>query len=335
MESSFTFLQLLHEYIFSGGIKKGGTWGGVDCFLAIPLETHVMEVCGWLAILVFLYVFFGFHQHYIEMKTAAQRILQNHSRSMVSKVLDAVFAVLHFGIWLLVVYYKVCLRSLVNLLQPCHLLLLLQGIAVVNDGVLSAFIGSLSVVIDVGALMGLVVPATEGLDQPYEKLFFYVQHYLMLVTGLYLLLRNNFVAYKILSLKTLVLGNLLLMALHILLYAPMDRYFQVNVQFYLCPSEGMDEVFGKWPRFLVWPTYRTTFGVLGLLLTIPLYYTYVGLSAGIMYAIQRQGAADSTKTTHDKPEKSLKAVITPKKSKSKPQDNSAKFPVESSKKKRR
>lgn len=330
MESSSTLIQLMHEYIFSGGIKKGGTWGGVDCFLAIPLETHIMEVCGWIAIVAFLYVFFGFHQHFIEMKILAKRIIHGHSRSIVAKVLDAIFAVVHFGLWMLVVYYKICLRSLVNLLQPCHLLLLLQGIAVVDHGVLSALIGSLTMTMCVGALMGLMVPATEGLDQPYEEFFFYVQHSLMIGTGLYLLVRNNFVAYKLLNLKTLVFGNVLLMALHVLLFAPMDRYFLVNVQFYLCPSEGMAEFFGKWPQFLVWPTYRSTFGILGLLMTIPLYYIYMGLSAGIMYAIQGPRSDEKTTGNLDKPDEAVTEKLTMK-----PQDNPAKFPVEINKRKRR
>ena len=60
----------------------------------------------------------------------------------------------------------------------------------------------------------------------------------MLVTALFLLVRNNYVSYRLMSLRTLGLGNWLIFVFHIVVFAPMDRYFLVNVQFFLCPSEG-------------------------------------------------------------------------------------------------
>ena len=77
-----------------------------------------------------------------------------------------------------------------------------------------------------------------GLDQPYEAVCFWIQHVLMLFTALFLLVRNNYVSYRLMTLRTLALGNWLIFVFHIVVFAPMDRYFLVNVQFFLCPSEG-------------------------------------------------------------------------------------------------
>ena len=186
----------------------------------------------WATMLVTAFFGLGFYGHALRLHRDATRTVAGHVRSPMSHAVDVAFAVAHFGNWLLVLYYKVSLHSLVNLLQPCHLLLLLQGLAVVGNGPAAALAGALTFPMIVGAVMGLLVPATEGLDQPleYEQVNrittlcvthasmsaashqppflalsgqFFVQHWLMIVTGLHLLLRNNRVAYRLMSAKTL------------------------------------------------------------------------------------------------------------------------------------
>ena len=154
--------EFLHEYIFVGGIKKGGTWGGIQCYLAIPLDKYIVEIVLWLFLAGFSLAACDLGRHYFSLKRKAKMLLTGHVRTMSARVVDAIFALMHFGIWLLVVYYKICLHSLVNLLQPCHLLLLLQGIAVISSDVHGAMLGSLSFPLIVGAALGLLVPATDG-----------------------------------------------------------------------------------------------------------------------------------------------------------------------------
>ena len=271
------FGTLLHEYVFVGGIKKGGTWGGNDCYLAIPLESHLVESTLWAVCAMVAYFLLGYGPLYYEMKTKADEIIRGHVRTTASRATDVIFALMHWGIWSLVVYYKICLHSLANLLQPCHLLLLLQGIAVSTNGSTSALIGCLSFPLIVGAVLGILVPATEGLDHPYEEVCFWIQHYLMMFTALYLLLRNNQVSYKLMNFHAVVgFGNWLIFVFHMVVYLPMDRYFQVNIQFFLCPSEGMKTIFNRLPWYTMWPTYRSTFGVVSVVTSVVLYYVYSG-----------------------------------------------------------
>jgi hypothetical protein len=55
----------------------------------------------------------------------------------------------------------------------------------------------------------------------------------------------------------------------------LDRYFQVNVNFFLCPSEGMAAPFSILPWFMMWPTYRTFLSLLMFVCSIPLCFGYV------------------------------------------------------------
>ena len=173
--------EFLHEYIFVGGIKKGGTWGGIQCYLAIPLDKYIVELVLWLFLAGLTQATFDLGRHYFSLKRKAKMLLSGHVRTMNSRVIDAIFALLHFGIWLLVVYYKICLHSLVNLLQPCHLLLLLQGIAIISSDVRGAMLGSLTFPLIVGAALGLLVPATDGqLAHEYNQNIYSFSLYLSL-----------------------------------------------------------------------------------------------------------------------------------------------------------
>ena len=154
--------EFLHEYIFVGGIKKGGTWGGIQCYRAIPLDKYILELVIWLFVAGFALTGFELHRYFFSLKRKAKMLLTGHVKSTNARVVDAIFASFHFGIWLLVVYYKICLHSLVNLLQPCHLLLLLQGIAIVSADFTGAMLGCLTFPLIVGAALGLMVPATDG-----------------------------------------------------------------------------------------------------------------------------------------------------------------------------
>ena len=259
-------------------------------------------------------------------------VLKDHRRTTTSQMLDVFFATLLFGIWFLVLYYKITLHSLINLCQPCHIALFVQGVGVVVGGPEGAVIGILSLPLVVGPIGALIVPALDGLDQPYEQLFFFIQHYLLLITPLFLLLRNNYCAFKLVTFRSLILANWALLILHWFIFAvrlcgikvkaywydspcdavffyfrhyifqhltdnlnnssnflpffqPVNRYFGVNVNFMLCPSEGMSSAFDKLPPWLLWPSYRTIIVAGFFVLSFPICYTYIGLCKIIIFII--------------------------------------------------
>ena len=210
---------VMHDYIFSGGILKGGTWGGKECQGTISLEAHSTEMVLWFLVSIIIYRLCQYKKYHPEMLKEAAAILKNHERTKTSQILDVLFSCLHFGIWLLVLYYKITLHSLVNMCQPCHIALFVQGVGAIVGGPHGAVIGIISLPLVVGPIGALLVPALDGLDQPYEQLFFFIQHYLLLVTPLFLLLRNNYCAFKVLNFRSLVYANWTLLILHWFIFA--------------------------------------------------------------------------------------------------------------------
>ena len=67
----------------------------------------------------------------------------------------------------------------------------------------------------------------------------------------------------------------------------MNRYFEVNVNFMLCPSEGMKGPFELLPPWLIWPSYRTVIVTSFFILSFPICYTYIGMSYLIMVVIEK------------------------------------------------
>jgi hypothetical protein len=70
-----------------------------------------------------------------------------------------------------------------------------------------------------GAYLALAVPATAGLDQPFEEAHFFIQHTVLVITPLYLVCRFQFLPLKICSIKSFLLGNWLILLLHWVFFA--------------------------------------------------------------------------------------------------------------------
>jgi hypothetical protein len=269
--------EILHDYIFSGGISKGGTWGGKDCLAAISYDKHYTELVIWSIICTILYSKLNYPIYYAKIIELGTVVLHKHVRTMTSRIFDVIFGLLHFGIWFLVLYYKINLHSLINLFQPCHLALFIQGLGVTSNGPTGAIIGILSLPLVIGPMAAVLVhtivyiyifiyiynclhihtylcismyvyihvwiyininintylhnciyiyafiyiqvPALDGLDQPYEKQFFFIQHYLMLGTPFFLLLRNNSCALRLMSFRSILFSNWCILIVHFFIFA--------------------------------------------------------------------------------------------------------------------
>lgn len=136
--------EVLHEYIFSGGIKKGGTWGGDICAAAIDPTVNIQEAAVWIVGLVLMYIVFNFKQKFADLSKRSIDILKEPTKiPAIFGIMDKVFAFIHFGMWFQVLYYKINLRSLANLLQPCHISLLTGGFAVTSKGPTSVLLSLL------------------------------------------------------------------------------------------------------------------------------------------------------------------------------------------------
>ena len=119
------------------------------------------------------------------------------------RILDKALAIIHFAMYAQLIYYKWNFSSLINLIQPCHVILLMEGIALFSDGPLGVMITSLILPSLSGTFLALLFPDTTGLDQPFERLFYWIQHFLIILIPVYLLQRSNGLAVKLCSKYTI------------------------------------------------------------------------------------------------------------------------------------
>eukprot|EP00981_Chlorochromonas_danica_P002036 scaffold416_cov161-Ochromonas_danica.AAC.4 len=183
--------------------------------------------------------------------------------------------------------------SLINLLQPCHLILLLQGLALLYDGVMAVNITIFLLPALTGTLLAMLFPETGGLDQFFEAESYWIQHVLIQLLPLYLLARRDFLALGHANLFSTQVGLLILMFLHFSLYEVIDWYLGVNVEFMLCPTGPMVEIFSHLPSILTQPSYRSTLTLAVLIVGNVVAFVYIQIASLIRSIV---GKAHKTKS---------------------------------------
>jgi len=221
-------LAFLHKCFVSGALAKG--WGGPVCRAALDFQTHVVESLFWLTICAVSFTAYGVRAKFRALLKAIQTDLAKSTPSASARTFEVCLAMVHFSMFLQIVYYKVNILSLINMIQPCHLILLLQGIALYSRGSLGVLISLFILPALTGTLLAMVFPDTGGLDQYLELDSYWVHHYLIQAVPLYLLVRNNFLACRHASLFSLFCGLWILVLLHFSLYEIVDLSLDVNVE---------------------------------------------------------------------------------------------------------
>lgn len=278
--------EVLYDMVISGGYKKGGSWGGVECAAHVPYHVHVYESVTWIVLMLGLFFYFDFSGKVRELEKVitAKMATRKYAHLPFFRVLDLVLCTMAFGMWLTVLYYKINLHSLINLLQPCHLVVLAQGFALLYDNSTGLLIALLSLHMVSGSGAAFLFPDTSGLDQPYEVEEFWIQHTFVQVVPLYLLLRNNGLGAEVADLKIISFGNWILVFMHWTLFEVVDYTFQVNVNFFLCPATAMGEAFKTMvPAVLMLPSYRTFLMWFFPVTSTPVCYLYIFAAKLIHY----------------------------------------------------
>ena len=129
-----------------------------------------------------------------------------------------------------------------------------------------------------GTALAMVFPDTSGLDQPMERtlywiqvslitdslmffiyavyLIIYLQHYLIQLVPFFLLIKDDFSLYHLVSFRNIMIANWITLLLHWTAYEGVDVMFHINVEFFLCATPAMASGISIMPSYLVWPSYR-------------------------------------------------------------------------------
>ena len=201
-------------------LAVGGSWGGKECAAYLPMKTHLFEssIICWKCIFIFgvFRLSNRFNDHY--MITKINMLSLKYRSNPTERMIDKILAVIHIGMYFQLIYYKFNCSSLISLIQPCHVILLLEGISLASDGPLGVVISTLILPSLSGSFLGILFPDTTGLDQPLEEISYWIQHYLIVIIPVYLLVRRNGLAMDLSSFFTLAFGLWILTFLHFFFY---------------------------------------------------------------------------------------------------------------------
>jgi hypothetical protein len=173
---------------------------------------------------------------------------------------------------------KVHDKAMINLAQPCHVFLLLQGWALLTNKPAGVIVTAMMLPPLAGALTALLMPAVDGLSE-IEVINFWVQHVLLGAVPLYLLCRRNFAALKVCNGPLFGVGLWFFALLHFTAYEVVDVSFNVNAQFMLCPTFGLRGALNALPPAFLYPSYRTTVTVIFSAMALANAYIYFGMGS--------------------------------------------------------
>ena len=206
----------LHKILVTGALSKG--WGGPACRAALDMKTHMTESFVWLTLAIVAYFAYGVSKKYKSLIKNIQIDLSKTQINSTARVFELVVGTIHFLMFAQIIYYKANILSMINMIQPCHVILLLQGIALYSTGSTGVVISLCVLPALTGTLLAMLFPDTGGLDQPFEMESYWIQHYLIQAVPLYLLIRRDFVALKNSSFFNIFCGLWILLVLHFSLY---------------------------------------------------------------------------------------------------------------------
>jgi hypothetical protein len=299
------FLSGIHHALVYGALKNGGSWGGDECRAIVSNMTHFYESIAWNLIAILFYVGYDLKSNFAKVKEEIQLEMKVSKSTQVSRVFELALAMVHFLLYGTVIYYKANINSLINLIQPCHLILLLEGIALLDDGVLGTMITLYLQPALIGALLATVTPDVTGLDQPFEVELYFVQHILILVVPIFLLLRRNYMALKFCNFMSMITGLTMLTVAHFFFFEVIDLLLNVNVEFMLCPPSGVAAIFSVLPvelQILQWPSHRSTLTYVVMTTIWPLCYGYIYIASvcrKIITLATGSAAASDSKITQE------------------------------------
>lgn len=208
----------ISEYLvelFAGDpLSRGGTFGGDQCSSYVSPQIRLCERVAWIGVCFLTYYLFSLRQHFDELRKRINEQLAQTSVSTMSRIVELMVGYACVGMFVMLFLFKANSNSLCFIFQPCHVIILSQGLALIRDDEYSVISQLLLIPALSGTVLALLFPETEDLVQPFEEELFWLEHYTLQLLPLYLLLRRNGLLLKNISIATALSGAWTLMCYH-------------------------------------------------------------------------------------------------------------------------
>jgi hypothetical protein len=208
-------LDYLHEIFIAGALRR--EWGGPKCRAYVDETTHYAEWAFWALFLAVTYWGFDMGNSARFVHKSVKAKIARMPAQPFTRTLEVCMGLFHMLIFAGLVYLKFESSTLIFMLQPCHIAVFLQGVALLSDGALGVMLGCLLLPLSTGTLLAIVLPNTPGMSA-LETNMFWLEHYVAQVVPIYMLTRRNFLPMKTISGFTVMFGVWLFVMPHWVLY---------------------------------------------------------------------------------------------------------------------
>lgn len=218
-------LKKISDLFIKGALEKGGVWGGPECISSVSFVTHYKEFILWSCIILTIYLAFNLGDFYSDLKQKIiddiAAIKKNNNGKLISskqRFFEIIVGLIHMAICCHLFYCKYTISSLINLLQPCHVICFIQGIALLRNDHVTILISLFVLPALIGTLLAMLFPETNGLDLPFEIESYWIQHYFIQLVPIYLLIKANGLGLKYFSFKSVLMGVWILTFAHYIVF---------------------------------------------------------------------------------------------------------------------
>ncbi|CAF1570632.1 unnamed protein product, partial [Didymodactylos carnosus] len=224
--------------------------GGPECFSYASTKQRLYET-----IIVLIWVAFEIHYaiYYAHTKFTDpndKSFPAESSKERKPSVLRRILLVVYAWLWGIEIGFKIASRQLIWILNPCHMVTLIQIILLaLSSNKISRGLYRLHVAMISGGSLAIYFPLTATRFFPFEVEIYYIQHILILIVPIFLLTSHG--GYSLEPMKSFrwtILAITAFRVYHFLVLQPVSLVTSVNLNGVLCPLE-FDPFYSQYYRF--------------------------------------------------------------------------------------
>jgi len=283
----------------------------------VPFDVHIKESVSIVVVSIGALYLLDSQKALSDLNKNVLGHLAIHQSGPIQKMWEYILAIIFFSTFIMLLCIKIKTQAVVMMMQPCHLLLIIQGLALISDGPAGILYTLFLLPPLTGALIALAIPTLNGLSN-IEIITFWLQHYFLALVPIYLLCRRNFAAARFCSSKILWIAILAFSIVHFTVYETIDVTFSVNPQFMICPTFALQGIFKELPQYLLYPSYRTFVTIVFSPVAVLVAHIYWGFSltfqrmkefAGKHSAHQQKGTENRVAKEVFKPIEGMRGIL--------------------------
>jgi len=223
-------------------MMSGCRSGGLDCHQHTSLSSIVTETVIYSTVwTVALLAMGSTAQH---KSSSAIVHFPNHA-------VDYLLAAIHYGVVLQTLLFKINTLKVIYILSPCHMVLLAQAVLLLLPPTPATRRATIvTAVFMLGSFMAMLLPDTITLTQPFEVESFWLEHVLIVfIAPLRIYQRHLHAPW---TWPEVTVGLIVCQLMHIPGWMAISYFSHVNVEFMLCPSNGLAALLATQAPLVAW-----------------------------------------------------------------------------------